>query len=99
MDLEKEGFDILGMEERNMLDELFESYFPKIKRLIKNNLTLKLQLRMHEKKKGKKYSIHVEAIYPGRIITAQAHDYDLERTAHKAMKRLDEEIRHKFKIS
>ena len=96
--IEKEGFEILDKEEKKILDEIFDDYFPKIQRLIKKDLALKFQLRMHEKKKSKKYSIHVEAIYPGKIITAQAHDYDLAKTAHKAMKKLEEEIRHKFKI-
>ena len=62
MGFEREGFNILSKEEKEMLNKIFEEGFQKIERLLKNSTVLKLQLRMHEKKKGKKYSIHISKL-------------------------------------
>ncbi len=97
--IETEGFNVLEEKEKKEVLNIFNESYKKIKELLKNNLSLKFQLRIYEKKKGKKYSIHGEVIYPGQIITAQAHDYDIARTAHKLINKIEKGIEKKFHSS
>ncbi len=97
--IEKEGFNVLDKKEREAIDKIINESYKRIKQLLRNDLDMKFQLKVYEKKKGKKYSIHAEAVYPGRIVTAQAHDYDIARTAHKLISKIENAIEKKFHSS
>lgn len=88
---------ILSEEEKKIAGVLLNEYFPKIQRLIKNDISLKIHFKEYEKDgKKRKYSLNAEVISGGIKITASSWDWDFARTIHKLMKKLENEIRHKF---
>jgi ribosome-associated translation inhibitor RaiA len=98
--IETKGFDLLGKEERELAKNILEEYHPKIQRQIKNSLVIKAQLREYKKdSKEKKYSFHIEAIFAGKVISAQAYGLDLSKAIHQAMKKIESEIEKKYKVS
>lgn len=100
MTIEIINADILTEKEKEIADKLLEEYYFKIKRMIKKKFLLKINFKEYEKDGKKvKYSINAEAIFSGKMIGSSSWDYDLARTIHKAMKKLETEIEHKFKVS
>lgn len=98
--IETRGLDLLSKEEKAKTKMILNEYYSKIKRLIKNDLTLKIDLKEYKKDgKGKKYSISAEAFLPGKIFNSEAWSWDLERAIHKAMKMIETEIEHKYHVS
>jgi len=94
------GIDNLTEEEKNTANNLLKGYIPKIERLVKNNILIKMHVKEHKKDgKGKKYSLHFEVIFAGKMLNSDAWDYDLSRTIHKAMKKIETEAEHKFHSS
>ncbi len=98
--IEIKGMELLNEEEKKTVNKLFESYYPKIERIAKNDLSLKINIKEYYKEgKNKKYSINAEAIFSGKKISSSSYDFDLARAIHKSMIKLETEIEHRFHTS
>ncbi|OGJ15916.1 hypothetical protein A3K74_02345 [Candidatus Pacearchaeota archaeon RBG_13_33_26] len=96
--LEVVNIEILNEEEKAIANKLFNEYYPRIQRLVKSPLSLKIHFKEYDKEgKKKKYSINAEAIFSGgKVISSDSWSWDFARAIHKAMKKLETEIEHKF---
>jgi len=91
------GLRDLTQEEANLISVLVEEYKLKLQREI-SDFTLNVAIKKRTKTGSKiKYSIHTKLEAPATILVSQAFDWDLARTTHKAMKKLENELQHKFK--
>ena len=98
--IEIKGIELLDEEEKQIANKLFDGYYPKIERIAKNDLLLKVHIKEYDKDgKKSKYSINAEAIFSGKMLSSSSWDYDLARAIHKSMKKLETEIEHKFHTS
>jgi DNA-binding CsgD family transcriptional regulator len=90
------GVQELTKEERAILDKLSAEYYDKIERQFKNELGLKVHVKLYHKTGDrKKYSIHIKAVAPTKIFNSdKAADWDFARTVHKAFKDLEAQIKH-----
>ena len=90
------GVNKLEPEEQDTVMTLSEEYYSKIKRQIKNRMSLVVHVKTYQRDGGKaKYALHIRLIAPTRIFeSCKAHDWDLPRALHKSFKDLMSEIRH-----
>lgn len=92
--------EILTEEEIRVTNSLIGEYSPKIKRLVKMPISLKIHFKGYEKNaQKKKYSLHAEIIFAGKTLNAEAWDYDLSRAIHRVMEKIETEVEHKFHSS
>lgn len=100
MNIEIINIEILDEKEKKIADKLLGEYHKKIQRLVKNPLSLKIHIKEYDRDgKKSKYSLNAEAIFSGRMIESSDWDYDFARAIHKAMKKLENEVEKKFKVS
>jgi hypothetical protein len=91
---------MLTDEEKNLVNHLAKEYSLKIKRIVKNQVLLKIHFKEYNKEgKRKKYSLHVEAVFAGRVLNSNSWDYDLARAIHKSMKKIESGAEHTFHSS
>ena len=99
-DIEIINVKILTEKDKKIADTLLEEYHKKIQRLIKSSLRLKMHVKEYDKDgKKSKYSINTEAIFAGKMIESSSWDYDFARAIHKGMKKIENEMEKKFKVS
>ena len=93
------GVSDLDPMEQDTVQTLTTENYPKIKRALKNITSLKVHVKTYKKEgEQKKFSLHVQAIYPGGTIESnKAHDFELPRAIHKAFNDIKEQINHKLK--
>lgn len=96
----------LDESQKFFADKLISEYYKKIKRQLKNEVTLKVNIREHKKqgekqnpKKAKKFVINVTANAPTKVFEAEADDWDFERTLHKVFTNIQNQIEHRFHSS
>ncbi len=94
------GLDQVDKKERMLLDKLSAEYYPKIQRMLHNELNLHINIKRYNKEGTReKWSIHVQANAPTIKFTSdKASDWDFARTLHKAFKDLENQIKKKMKI-
>ena len=98
--IEVNGTELLNSKEKEIANRLFNEYYPKIQRLIRNVVSLKVYIREHEKEgQRRKFSVNVEAVCPRKTFKAKAFDWDFARTIHKVLNKIMDEIEHKFHAS
>ena len=90
------GVSDLETDEKLAVTELSSEYYAKIKRQIRNLLSLVVHIKVYGKGgQKKKYAIHARVIAPTRIFeSCRSHDFDLARALHKSFKDLLSEMRH-----
>ena len=101
MEIEINGIKLLNDMEKKIANELLNEYYPKIQRMIKNELSLRIIIKEYEKKElekdmKKKYSLNIEAVTPGKTFRAKAFDWNFARTIHKLLNKVMTEIEHTF---
>ena len=99
INLETVGFEILTEKTRSEFQKLFDEYSKKIGRRLKDARSFQIHLKEYNFGGKTKFSIHVLASYYGKSIEADAADWDLKRTFHKALKKIEEQIEHIFHVS
>lgn len=99
VNLQTIGFEILGKKSKNEFQKLFIEYSKKIRRKLKNIDSFKIHLKEYSHEGKIKSSIHASVSYPGKIIKAEASDWDLKRTLHKVFNKIEQEIEHTFHVS
>ena len=98
MPIEYIDLNVLGDEEKPILDKLSREYYRKISIKFKNP---KLILKFRKYKatgRRAKYSIHARVDSPNLLASAEAFDWDFARALHKVMKKTINELKHKFKL-
>lgn len=85
--------------EIDAINRLTNKYYPKIRRELKNDVSLVIHVKKYKKydhvKEYGKYSIHIRAIAPMRIfVSTKGFDWRINAALHKAFKDIINEIRH-----
>jgi len=93
----------LNEEEKETLDRLLNEYYEKIKRELKKEIVVNLNLKIYEKckdnKRGKKkYSLNLK-IVNSVVFKSDSYDYDLAKAVHKAFNKVMSEIEHRLHVS
>lgn len=92
------GLNELPEQEQEILKELVVEYSEKLDIKLPPTTRVAIDVKLYGKKgERKKYSIHARLNVPDQVLTAEATDWDLERTAHKVMKKVEAELKHTFK--
>ena len=90
-------------EEKQVLNTLANEYYDKIKRALKNECSVKIDVKEHGKvddnpDKKVRYDIHIVAVTATKLrFESSAEDWDFARTVHKAFKEIERQIEHKIK--
>ena len=98
-----EPIQIIGIKELDDIEidtvnRLANRYYEKIKRELKNEISLVVHIKSYEKGgTRRKYSIHVKAIAPSRIFAStKGFDWNLETALHKSFEELMIIIQHRL---
>jgi len=93
------GIDDISSEDRDIVNKLCNEYYEKIKRALRNEISIKLHIKQHSKS-GKKHKsdIRVQLIAPTRVFEAQESDWDLARTLHRVFRNVIRQLEHKLKV-
>src|SRR3989344_5034107 len=98
--IQTKGIELLDDKKRIIARKLFEDYYKKIKRQIKNPLSIRVSIKEYNKEgKIKKYSLNVETISSGKTFKANAYDWDLTTTIHQVFEKIITQIEHTFHSS
>jgi ribosome-associated translation inhibitor RaiA len=99
INLQTIGFDVLTEETKNEFKKIFDESFKKIERKLKNAESFRIKLKEYSPGGKVKFSIHVLVSYSGKVLEANASDWDLKRTMHKVFDKIEQEAEHTFHIS
>ena len=100
--IEVKGIENLNEDEKRILNKLSTEYYEKIKRELKNEVSLKIRLKEYKKdneKKRRKYSINLIVAAPTRVIEASYADWELAKTLHVVFEKAINEIEKRFHVS
>ena len=99
-EVEIKNIEILNEKEKELTEKILNDYLKKIKRLVKDSPKIKVHIKEYNKEgKQKKFSINVDLHFSGRRLKSDAANWDLSRTLHKAMVKIQNEIEHIFHAS
>jgi ribosome-associated translation inhibitor RaiA len=91
------GIDEIGDEDKDIVNKLANEYYEKLKRAIKNEISVRIHIKEHSKAgKRHKSDIRVQLIAPTRRFDAQESDWDLARTLHKVFENIERQLQHKL---
>ncbi len=94
------GAEQLSEAEKEIVNKLLNEAYPKIQRMLKNDVFLDLIIKEHNKEgKRKRYSLTLDVKSETIHFKAEADDWDFARTLHKIINKVKEEIEHKFHVS
>lgn len=94
------GGEQLTESERELINKLLNENFPKIQRMLKNEIFLTLIIKEHGKEgKRKQYSLTLDCKSETDHFKSEAVDWDFPKTLHKVITKIKEEIEHKFHVS
>ncbi len=91
------GLKKLDANDASQLKTLVEHYMEKIERVFPY-FDLLFHTKVHKPEGRIKYSFHGRIDAPSVVLTSEASDWDLARTVHKVMRKLENEARKKYKI-
>ncbi len=97
--LKTKGFDVLTPKTKGEFQKLWDEYSAKIERKLKNVESCRIHLKEYSPGGKTKFSIHALVTYAGKVLEADASDWDLNRTFHKVFGKIEQEIEHKFHVS
>jgi hypothetical protein len=92
------GLTKIDDEAQSLVKDVVNEYYPKIKRLLKNEVQLVVHIKAHTKGGARpKFSLHVRAEAPTRIFeSSKSAEWDLKRAVAKSMEDVIKEIQHAF---
>ena len=98
--IQVKGMESLDEQEKRTANKLFDEYYTKIQRKIKNSLSLKIYIKEYNKDgKRKKYSINAEAISSGKVFKANSYDWNFAATIHQVFNKILTQAEHEFHTS
>ena len=83
--------------EQTTITTLCTRYMEKLERDLPKEFKLAFHCKLHKKQGKQKYSFHGRVNTPNFLFSSEASDWDLRRTVHKVMKKLERELQHKYK--
>lgn len=90
------GLNGLEKKESDIIKGLAVEYYNRVLRDLPQAL-LVLQVKIYKEEGKQKFSMHARINHPSIVLAAQAADWDLRRTVHKVMKKIERELQHKYK--
>ncbi len=92
------GIDEIGDDDKIIVNKLANDYYSKIKRALKNEVSVKLHVKQHSKTgKQHKSDIRVKVVAPTKVFESQESDWDLARTLHKVFKNVLRQLEHRIR--
>ncbi len=92
------GLDKLTLLEKIKLKNIAESKYSKISRLFQDKpADVSINVKIYDKEKKRKYSLHGKVEAATRIFSASASDWDIKKTTHEVMDKLESEVKKQFK--
>ena len=97
--IEIKGLENLDDKEKKIADKLFNEYYNKINRALKN-FKLKIHIKIYDKEgKSKKFSINIESFSSAGFFEGSFADWNLAKTIHNVFNKIETQIEHKLHIS
>jgi hypothetical protein len=88
------GLNELGDKDKETIIRVIDHDYEKTHSALKKATAIVFHIKVLAKGKAKKYSIHIRAEVPTKLITAKAVDWDIARATHKAMDKINGEMDH-----
>jgi len=93
------GIDEISSNDKAIVNKLANDYYSKIKRALKNEISIKLHVKQHSKTGNKhKSDIRVKVVAPTKSFESQESDWDLARTLHKVFRNVIRQLEHRLKV-
>jgi hypothetical protein len=93
-------FEFLDDVQQDLVSELFVNFYPKVKRMLNNEVSFEVSFKMHKQLGArKKFAIRFRVVAPTDIFEVSAADWDLARTVHKACNKMSTEIEGRLHVS
>ena len=94
------GIELLSERQKQLVNRLLNEYYKRIFRMIKNLTVFEVTIKEYEKEgKQQKFSFNVKVVSPAGVFKADGFDWDFERSLHKALNKVMNEIEHKLHSS
>jgi len=92
------GLSKLDEDAQVIVKDIVDEYYPKIKRLLKNEVQLVVHIKAHTKGGARpKFSLHTRVEAPTRIFeSSKSAEFDLSKAVTKSMEDIIKEIQHAF---
>ena len=94
--IQYDGVSDLKKAEQEVVNDLCSEYYEKVKRMLHNELILKVKIEALSKGGKPRYIVEIKAEAPTRIFEVSKDDWDIARTLHKSFNALMAEIEHTF---
>lgn len=92
------GLDALEEAEQESIKNLIIEYAEKLDSKLSPDARLEMNIKLYKEEGGrKKFSLNAKLDAPAQILTAEAADWDLEKTTHKIMKKIESALKATFK--
>jgi ribosome-associated translation inhibitor RaiA len=93
------GVDEVSEAEKDIINRLANEYYEKLKRALKNEISVRIHIKEHSKAgKRHKSDIRVQLIAPTRRFDAQESDWDLAKALHKVFENIERQLQHKLRV-
>lgn len=94
------GLNSLESFDRKIVTDIAQSYTKKIARIINNDFSVKVHLKLYKEKGRNKYDMHVQVLAPTKTFTStKGFGWKLTDVTHMAFTKVMKEIEHHFKQS
>ena len=98
--IQVKGIELLDEKEKKIADKLFDEYYTKVQRKIKNLTSLKIHIKEYNKDgKRKKYSINAETVSSGKTFKANSYDWNFAATIHDVFNKILTQAEHAYHTS
>lgn len=95
-----EGEEKLSEIEKQTAKKLLDESYPKIQRMLKNNIALFLRIKEYNTEgKRKRYSLELDCKSETHNFKAEAMEWEFPKALHKVIEKIKQEIEHKFHVS
>lgn len=92
------GLKKLSDAQQASVNKISGKYYTKIARSLKKEVDIDIQIKLEDVEgKRERFKIRIRVDQPSFLANAQAIDWDLNRTLHKAFEAILHELEHKFK--
>lgn len=96
--IEYKGFNVLDKKKADYIKDVVEGYAEKMPYYFNNIFQLTLHAKEREKSgKRSRFEVHSRVSYPGDNITAEADDWEPITAVRKAMDKIKEQLKSKYK--
>lgn len=91
------GLNDLDLMEQTKLKNIAEKEYDILKRMYNNIMDLSINIKVYDKEKRKKYSVHARIEGPSKIFSASDADWDINTVTRSVLIKLRNELQKQFK--